>query len=385
MLLKSDNTFDVIIVGGGPAGTTTAMALENSGLRVALIDKCIFPRDKICGDFVAIGGLKETFTIKPELKERFEKYPKKAINRKTHFYIDDYKPIEIEWVTTSYTIKRIDFDNELMEVVKESGKTHIYEGDGIKEIEEVENEYRLTTKQGIVFNTSVLIGADGAHSIVAKKLADYKLDKNHYGGSVRAYYQKLRNVDSAITELYIHKDVVSGYFWLFPLSNTEANVGLGMHSRYITKNKVNLKELMLEFIGKHKILKSKFSTAEIDGKIEGFGLPLYSKKYKLSGKRFMLLGDAGNLIDPSNGEGIMPAICSAKYAAETIKEAFKKNDFSESQFKKYDDRVHAKFWREMRFKAFFMKYFVTQYQILKSIGYLSQRSTLVKKVIKSYM
>ncbi len=383
--MEFENTFDVVIVGGGPAGTTTAMALENSGLRVALLDKAIFPRDKICGDFVTISGLRETFTIKPELKERFANYPKKAVNRKTHFFIDDYKPVEIEWVTTSYTIKRIDLDNELMKVVKEGGKTHIFEGDGVKEIEEQENGYKLTTKNGAVFNTAVLVGADGAHSVVAKKLADYKLDKNHYGGSVRAYYQNLTNVDSTINEVYIHKDVVPGYFWLFPLSTTEANVGLGMHSKHITKNKINLKELMVQFIGKHKVLKTKFSTASMDGKIEGFGLPFYSKKYTLSGKRFMLLGDAGNLMDPSNGEGIMPAICSAKFAADTIMEAFEKNDFSKGQFKKYEKRVHDKFWKEMRFKAWFVKYFGSQYQILKGIGYLSQKSPLVKKAIKRFM
>lgn len=381
-MLDNIKQYDVIIVGGGPAGTTTAMALEQSGLKTALLDKDVFPRDKICGDFIAIKGLKETFDLKPELKTIFKEFPKKAVNRSTHFYVDKYDPICINWVTTSYTIKRIDFDNVLMEQVKKAGVVEVIEGEGIKEIERTTEGFELRASSGATFQCRMLIGADGAHSVVAKKLAGYRVNKDYYGGSVRAYYNKLESIDSKVNEVYIHRQVVPGYFWLFPLSGTQANVGLGMHSRFIAKNKINLKQLMLDFVKTHPVLKKKFNTAEMDGKIEGFGLPFYSKRYALSGEGFLLTGDAGSLMDPSNGEGIIQAIVSGKLAAKMAIAAFKKQDFSASFLKTYEDQVHKKYWAEMRFKTRFVKIFGRYYGWLKFVGWLNERSPMVSRLIK---
>ncbi len=81
--------FDLIIAGAGPAVATCAMALEKSGLRIVVIDRYNFPRNKICGDFVAAKGIRELVSVKPQLQDRLAKYPRKVINTKTHFYVND--------------------------------------------------------------------------------------------------------------------------------------------------------------------------------------------------------------------------------------------------------------------------------------------------------
>ncbi|HAD98204.1 MAG TPA: hypothetical protein DCG19_12410, partial [Cryomorphaceae bacterium] len=225
--------YDLIISGAGPAGASCAMALEDSGLKIALLDKYEFPRDKICGDFIAAKGVRELIHIKPSLKERFEKFPHKTVNRSTHLFVGKMDPIQIDWVLKSYTIKRELFDNELVQSILETGKIDFFPVQAVKDVEANDEGVSVTTVNGSTFKAKMIIGADGAHSPVAKMLAGYKVDRKHYGGSVRAYYSGVENIDPAINEIYAHKDVLPGYFWLFPISKTEANVGLGMQSRHI--------------------------------------------------------------------------------------------------------------------------------------------------------
>jgi geranylgeranyl reductase family protein len=384
--MKMEHKFDVLIVGAGPAGTTAALGLEKSGLRVALVDKDVFPRDKICGDFVAIQGLRETFDLVPSFKEYFANYPKKALNTSTSLYVDKFSPFRVEWVTRSYVIKRMDFDNELLNQVKKGGVTYVFEGEGIKRIERLEEGgFAATTAKGTTLKAKLIIGADGAHSVVAKQLAGYKVDREHYGGSVRAYFTGVENIDSAVNELHIQKEVVPGYFWLFPVSETEANVGLGMHSRYITKNKVDLKKLFDTFIENNPALRSKLGNATQVGKLEGFGLPFFSKAFPLAGEGFMLCGDAGSMVDPSSGEGIYPAIYSGKMAARIAIEAFEEQDFSATKMGAYEDLIHKKFWKNMKTKAWLAKHFAHRYGLIKSVGYLCAEVPFIRKRLQKLL
>ena len=150
-------------------------------------------------------------------------------------------------------------------------------------------------------------------------------------------------------ELHFYKRLLPGYFWVFPLPDNEANIGLGMLSSYISKRKINLKEQMLNVIANEPALKERFANAEIIEDIQGFGLPLGSQKRVLSGDRFMLIGDAASLIDPITGEGIGNAIRSGRYAADQIISCFKQQDFGSAFIKSYDEYLYSKIWGEMRF------------------------------------
>lgn len=377
--------YDLVICGAGPAGTSAAMALEQSGLKIALLDKYDFPRDKICGDFVAAKGIRELVKIKPELKSVIENYPQKATNKSTRLYVGELDPLQIDWVLTSYTIKREEFDNLLLQEVLNAAKVDFYPKHAVKKVENSNGAVQLETSSGNHFSAKMVIGADGAHSQVAKSLAGYKIDRDHYGGSVRAYYTNVTDIEEAVNEVYVHKNVVPGYFWLFPVSATEANVGLGMHSTHITKNKVNLKKLFYEFIETSPELKSKLGGAKINGKLEGFGLPFYSQKYTVSGDRFLLCGDAASMIDPTNGEGIMPAIISGNMAAQHILKCFEENRFDAKFNQAYANELHGKYWKEMRMKAWLVRHFADKTNLLNAVAYICVKSPWLKKRLQKFL
>jgi flavin-dependent dehydrogenase len=105
-------------------------------------------------------------------------------------------------------------------------------------------------------------------------------------------------------ELHFLKDFLPGYLWIFPLPNGLCNVGAGILSSHASRNHINLRDRLMRAIRNHPDLSSRFTNAEMIGKVEGWGLPLGSKRRRLSGDNFLLTGDAASLIDPFTGEGI---------------------------------------------------------------------------------
>lgn len=378
----SEFVYDVVIVGAGPAGTCAAMELAKHDFKVALLDKSTFPRDKICGDFVAGKGLRSLKGISPAAYERVLAFSEKAANKSTHLYVGNLEPLLFHWNLRSFTIKREHFDNLLLEEALATRKLDFFPSDGLKTVTQSEELYILTTQKGKNYRTRLVIGADGAHSVVARQLAGFQIDREHYGGSVRAYFTGVQNIRAEINEVYVHKSVVPGYFWLFPLSDTTANVGVGMHSRHITANKVDLKALFYRFIEENPVLKSKLGNATMQGSLAGFGLPFFSKKFTIHGDGFMLTGDAASLIDTTNGEGIELAIVSGQMAAQTAVKALMANDFSASYLAEYTERVHQKWWKQMHKKAKIVKWVGDKYWLIHFVGWLALRLKFLARLLQ---
>ena len=156
-------------------------------------------------------------------------------------------------------------------------------------------------------------------------------------------------------EFYFLKDFLPGYFWIFPLPNGEANVGIAIVSEDVSQRKLNLKKCLEEVIESR--FKDRFTNAEINGKIEGFGLPLGSKRRKLSGEGYILTGDAASLIDPLTGEGIANALLSGVVAAEKAAECLQKNDFSANILRGYDERIYRMRGQEFRVSYWLQRQF----------------------------
>ena len=149
-------------------------------------------------------------------------------------------------------------------------------------------------------------------------------------------------------ELHFLEDMLPGYFWIFPLPNGQANIGAGMLSSSVSKKRVNLKEDMLKAIANNPTIKHRFKNAKLIGNIQGWGLPLGSKKRPLSGNGYLLVGDAGSLIDPFTGEGIGNALYSGMMAANIIVDAVKQNRFDAEFLKTFDDNFYARQWDELK-------------------------------------
>ena len=354
---------DICVLGAGPGGVATALQLARLNIRSILVDKAIFPRDKICGD--AVSG-KVAYAFNRIDKDIFVDFIKKddikvncwgiKLIYPGNTVIDlRYKP-ELEYSELTgekpigFVSKREDFDHFLIEYIKKEPLIDLREGVSISDFEKTPNGYILSDKKkNIQIQAKIVIAADGAQSQFARKEGGIEKDPKHFAGSVRAYYKNVKGCSEFNhIELHYLDKFSSGYLWVFPLPNNTANVGFGMRTDKIKKNKTNLKTDMLKILAEHPRFKDRFGEAELVSDIRGFGLPLGSKKRKLSGENYMLVGDAAALIDPLTGEGIGNAAVSGRFAALQAAECLKENNFSAEFMNAYDKEVYNKLWKELR-------------------------------------
>ena len=352
---------DVLILGAGPGGAATALFLAKENIPCIVVDKAVFPRDKICGD--ALSGkvveilnrydrsFVEKLSLDPiqlncwgvtfvapnleELSIPFRNKPKKT---------DEKREIAPGFIT-----KRYDFDHFMVKEVKKH--------DGVNLMEGVENDQFVKTPKGFtcsdksgnyVIHAKLVIDGSGAHSQFAKKIGKLEVEKEHHCAGLRVYYKGVTGIkEGNYIELHFLKDFLPGYFWIFPLADGQCNVGVGMRSDYVGKKRINLKTELNNIIQKYPQLSERFKNAEPVDDIRGYGLPLGSKKRAISGDNYMLIGDAASLIDPFTGEGIGNAILSGYTAAQQAKEAIEIKNFSGTALKKYDEAIYRRLGDEL--------------------------------------
>ncbi|MEI6508505.1 MAG: NAD(P)-binding protein, partial [Bacteroidota bacterium] len=112
--------YDIIILGAGPAGSTATIALKNSNLKVAVLEKETFPRDKICGDAVSSVVKRVLRQIDPEFEKKLDVFEEKVYIEKAKLYSPKFESLEIAFSKKGHCIKRIVFDNWLFELAKQN-------------------------------------------------------------------------------------------------------------------------------------------------------------------------------------------------------------------------------------------------------------------------
>jgi geranylgeranyl reductase family protein len=351
-----DHHFDVLIIGAGPAGASVALSLsKHATLRIGVLDKAKFPRDKICGDALSGNVVSTLKSLSPSLYERFQAFPDKIGSFGIRFIAPNGKHLDVPFKSPKSQIidppgfisKRIHFDNFLVSEVKSLPNVTLREETAVESVQITSDGALVKTNHGVFF-ASLLIGADGANGVTARTLALFKPEEAHFCAGLRAYYKNVSGMRAQnFIELHFLPDLLPGYFWIFPLPNGEANIGLGILSEVVKKKRLDLKKLLLRVIETHPDIAPRFKYAEMIDEIRGYGLPLGSKRRALSGERFMLIGDAASLIDPFSGEGIGNAMKSGKIAAEVAHESFLQQNFSQAFLKRYDERVYQKLGSEL--------------------------------------
>lgn len=348
--------YDIVIVGAGPAGIICAMQLAKKNYSIALIEKKTFPRDKICGDALSLDVINQLSLISDKLAEKFKKFAQKIETHGVKIIAPNHQSFDIPFnykgkERVAYVSKRIDFDNFLFNELKVFKNITIFENAKTKAINTTNKNVNISfindKKEGTTIDTNIIIGADGAQSFVAKKLLNNKINHNHYSAGLRMYYENVTGFNNEnYIELHFLKKILPGYLWIFPLPNNQANVGIGMLSKYVSKRGINLKKELVDIINNHPQFKERFKNAKAMENIKGFGLPLGNPKKRISGNRFLLLGDAASLIDPFSGEGIGNAIRSGRVAAIHIDKCFKLTNFSAKQNSAYDKEIYRLMGKE---------------------------------------
>ncbi len=381
--MKTDH-YDVAIIGAGPAGTACALALEGSGLRVVLADKDGFPRDKVCGDAVPGAAFKAMHKINPVWEERMRQFLDKEDITSAKAYTPDGTSAKYDWVTYSYNSKRIDFDNFLLQLVRTETKTVIIENKRLKEVT-IENEgvsCRFTDQS--LLTASLIIGCDGANSVVCRQLSRYDLRGNHTALAVRAYYKGVAGLQKGVNEFYFLKEFQPGYFWIFPLANNMANIGFGLFPDANSKTPVNIREAFKTIIHTSPAIAPRFQEAILMDDVKGFALPLGISKQSISGNRYMLCGDAAALIDPFGGHGIDNAMWSGLMAAQQAIQCFRLNDFSAFCMQQYDEQVYRKMATKFSRGLLAMKLIRRLPGIVNLAAAMAQKKWLAKWVVRIF-
>ena len=347
--------YDIVIVGAGPAGTACALALRDSGLRVALIDKSTFPRDKTCGDAIPGPALKVLRKLLPDTDEIFDQFTEKQRIQSSSVHLRNIKPIYVNWITKAYNSPRLDFDNFLLDLVKKYTETDIYEGEKIYKISQQHHKsggFKPTAfaiaieGKNIRLTCDLIIGCDGANSMVSRSFSiDFKENiKNSF--AVRAYYV---NVNCPINDnrFYLLDELPKGYFWIFPVGKNVYNVGLGVLTNQIKGKKIDVKDAFHDIVNQNSDIRAVLNGAELLDKVKGFRLPLWSRRQPISGEQMMLAGDAAYLVDPLQGHGIDKAMQSGVLAAEQAVLCFEQGDFSATFMQHYDEKVYTQIGKEL--------------------------------------
>jgi len=318
---------EVVIIGGGPAGSTCARALQKSGVDVLLLDKQYFPRDKTCAGWV-------TPQVCQTLHLDLDEYrSERTLQPITGFRTGVIGGKEIETLydsIVSYGIRRCEFDHYLL--CNSGARTRL--GEPLKTMERKNKGWILNGE----YEASLLIGAGGHFCPVARTLGNRKTCGNPVvkAQEVEFYVDdeelQAGTIDAEKPELFFCKDL-EGYGWCFRKGNY-LNIGLGRI------DSVNLNQHVQSFCAFLKDRKK--VVCEIPDKFHGHAYQLYDQhEPKLIGDHVLLIGDSAGMAYPHSGEGIRPAVESAVLAAEVIVNC--QGDYSQECLNHYRQQIFNRF------------------------------------------
>lgn len=374
--------YDAIIVGAGPAGSSAAIYCNKLGLNTLLLDKSIFPRDKICGD--ALSGKSVKILEELDLLQDLDKLDGAIVNRiifgnPNHSECELHlnKSLNKRHISHGFVIPRKIFDNYLFK--KASDVSDVVSGFNVDDL--IYNKSQVVGVKGKTSNGeqkkyfgNIVLGADGPYSIVSRKSGLYNSDMNYTAVGLRCYYENVEDLTDQI-ELHYVNETIPGYFWIFPAGNKKANIGVGLLKSSAKKKKYNLQQIMQQVINS-KNFKHRFKNSNALEKPKGWNLPFGNTKRENHGNGFLLLGDAAGLVDPFTGEGIGNAMESGKIAADIVLKAKKINNFSNQILSEYDKVLWEYLGSELKTSTLLLK--LAHYRIL--LNFVIDRASRNKNI-----
>jgi geranylgeranyl reductase family protein len=337
-----ENSYDIIIVGAGPAGSATAIDLAKRGYRVAMIDKEVFPRDKLCGDFVnpINWPLFDTLGV----AERVRAQPHAVVRRfrlTTHLGAQAQAPFPLNGREDGFGLglRRVALDQVLLEKAEEMGVS-IFQGYKATKLERRTGAW-IVEVVGSDMNrrleAPVLVGADGRNSTLAQR-AGLNVSGRVNGRAVGAQLHLRGSTINDNVEIHLF---AGGYAGLVGLGDGTVNLCLAIDKARLANQSVE--EIFFDRCLPHNpYLKKILSGSERVGIIR-WTYPVYFPARRSYGERVLLVGDAARVSEPVTGEGIYFAMRSGLLAAAAIDQAFHAGNFSAAFLKRYELNCRREF------------------------------------------
>jgi geranylgeranyl reductase family protein len=338
------DTADVIIVGAGPGGSAAAYHLATAGLDVLMLEKTSFPREKVCGDGLTPRAVKALTSMGIPVVPGDGWLLNKGLR-----IIGGGGRIELAWPDLSSfpgygTVRtRTDFDQLLARHAQKAGARLIENitvtGTTVDEqtgrvtgvtareaASSAEGEGRGSKRpepQQRTFRARLVVAADGNSSRLSVSMGLHKRSDRPLGVAVRTYYETPRHDDDyleAWLDLWDGRQLLPGYGWIFGMGDGTSNVGLGLLNTSEAFGNIDYRALLRRWLG---AMPAEWGLTEENRTqpIHGAALPMGFNRTPHYTSGMLLVGDAGGMVNPFNGEGIAYAMESGELAARTIVQA----------------------------------------------------------------
>ncbi|TFH06836.1 MAG: NAD(P)/FAD-dependent oxidoreductase [Candidatus Thorarchaeota archaeon] len=369
--------FDVAVIGAGPGGATASRYLAKNGLKVCMIDKDHFPRDKPCGGGFSEGLLDEF----PYLRKREEEFLK-GVAKVGVLHSPNRKIVLRGTVDMAVTL-RTDVDNVLFESAIEEGAEPLV-GTRAKSVR-FHDEYVEVVVEGTdSIKARVIIGADGVSSMVARETG---LNKRWPSSMITAcrvaevpakYHEIVaRYSENLDYHFYANLGGLPGYGWIFPKRDT-INIGLGI----VGTHAQGLPRVFNAFVHHLKMEDLLMKNADVSG-AKGALVPTGGPLSKSYIDRCILLGDSAGMVSPLTGGGIAYAMRAAKHATVVLTKALEKDDLRSTALNEYEQLWRREFGNEFNDQLLAQKIFTSPFtNLLFEIG---SRDTKIQHMVSEAM
>jgi menaquinone-9 beta-reductase len=347
---RGGDSADVIVVGAGPAGSAVAFYLATAGLDVLVLEKSHFPREKVCGDGLTPRAVKALTGMGVPIAEEDGWLRNKGLR-----IIGGGGRIELPWPEMSsypgfgLVRHRLDFDEILARHAQKAG-ARLLEGTnvtgpilddrtgsivGVTARQAPAGSVSARTADGAgraapsglagqrQFRARLVVAADGNSSRLSVSMGLRKRDDRPLGVAVRTYYTSPRHDDDyleAWLDLWDGSSLLPGYGWIFGMGDGTSNVGLGLLNTSSAFGNIDYKDLLKRWLGAMP-QEWGFGEENRTEPVRGAALPMGFNRTPHYTNRLLLVGDAGGMINPFNGEGIAYALESGELAARVIAQA----------------------------------------------------------------
>ncbi len=332
---SSDRDADVIVVGAGPGGATTAAHLAKAGLDVLLLEKTSFPREKVCGDGLTPRAVKQLIDLGIDISEEAGWIRNKGLR-----IVGGGHTIEVPWPELQsfpdfgLVRPRKDFDEAIARHAEKSG-ARLHERTNVTGpiLDPATGRIVGVTARTLnddgtkgpeqAFRAPLVVAADGNSTRLSLAMGLRKRDDRPMGVAVRTYYESPRHNDDWLEswlELWDGDKLLPGYGWIFGVGDGTCNVGLGILNTSNAFQNVDYKDLLKRWLDQTPE-EWGFREKNRTDQVRGAALPMGFNRTPHYTRGMLLVGDAGGMVNPFNGEGIAYAMESGRIAAEVITQA----------------------------------------------------------------